>query len=125
MNDERTQFADEVKQLRNRIADLERAGGRAPATTGVDSVNGHTGVVVIDSDDIDDTGHTHQWNWKHIHTQGVAATTWTIVHGLGGFPNVTTVDSGGIEFEGDVSYVDANTITVTFLALVDGKAYLS
>jgi hypothetical protein len=59
------------------------------------------------------------------HTQLVAATVWTINHGLGGFPSVTTVESDGDEIKGDVTYVNANQITVTFSALVSGKAYLS
>lgn len=61
----------------------------------------------------------------YLHHQGVANTVWTISHGLGFKPNVTTIDSIGQEVEGDVAYIDDNNLTVTFLAGISGEAYLS
>lgn len=57
--------------------------------------------------------------------QDAPAAVWTIVHGLGFNPAVTTVDTLGREFLGAVGYVDLNTVTVTFSTAATGKAYLS
>lgn len=61
----------------------------------------------------------------YTHVQTGAATTWQIAHGLGYFPNVTVIDSTGREVEGDVSYIDNNTLEVTFGAAFSGRAFLS
>lgn len=57
--------------------------------------------------------------------QTVAAAEWIIYHGLGKHPAVTIVDSAGDEVEGDVTYVDANTVRLRFSAAFTGKAYLN
>ena len=61
----------------------------------------------------------------YVFTQGTAATTWTINHPLPFPPNVTVVDSTGTQVEGDVVYIDADTLTVGFSAAFSGIAYLS
>lgn len=63
--------------------------------------------------------------FNYIHDQGVPSTTWNINHNLNGFPNVTVVDSAGTQVEGNVVYVDANNMTISFSAAFSGKAYLS
>lgn len=63
--------------------------------------------------------------FNYVHTQNSASATWTITHNLGGFPNVTLVDSSGVMFEGDWVYLDANRIRVDLGVPQDGKAYLS
>lgn len=50
---------------------------------------------------------------------------WTLVHGLGFWPNVTVVDSAGSSVEGEITYVDRHTIRVEFSAAFAGEAYLS
>lgn len=60
-----------------------------------------------------------------IFSQGVASSTWTIVHNLNFFPNVTIVDSAGDEVIGDIHYSNINTIIVHFSGAFSGKAYLS
>jgi hypothetical protein len=62
---------------------------------------------------------------SYVFTQGSPSATWTIVHNLGVFPSVTVVDSGGSVQIGDVLYVSANEITLTFSAAFAGKAYLN
>lgn len=57
--------------------------------------------------------------------QDIAASLWTIVHGLGFNPNVMTVDTLDREMVGAVAYIDLNTLTVEFSAALTGKAYLS
>lgn len=61
----------------------------------------------------------------YTHTQNVSSTIWEITHNLGIFPQVSAVEFGGANIVGDVEYVDANTIRVTFTTSVSGRAYLS
>lgn len=64
---------------------------------------------------------------QYTHYQSIPALVWTIVHGLSAYLNVTTVQNAGSweVIEGDVRYIDANTITVTFAYLTAGQAYIS
>ena len=61
----------------------------------------------------------------YIHTQGVASDTWTINHNLNFYPNLTVQDSGGTIYEGEITYTNTVSLTVTFSAAFSGKAYLS
>lgn len=61
----------------------------------------------------------------YVHTQGLAASKWTIIHNMGKRPNVSVVNYQDEEIEGDVKYIDNNSLTITFDVLVDGKAYLN
>ena len=63
--------------------------------------------------------------YEYTFTQSAAASTWTIVHNLGRFPSVTTVDSAGSIINGAITYNDENTITVVFTSATSGKAYLN
>ena len=62
---------------------------------------------------------------RHVHTQGSAATTWTITHTLGGRPSITVVDSTGTVVVGDVQYNSDTQVTLTFSAAFSGSAYLT
>ena len=58
--------------------------------------------------------------------QNTTAAVWVINHNLARFPSVITVDSGGNEFKGQVKYIDANNLTVTWLGVgFSGTAYLN
>lgn len=61
----------------------------------------------------------------YIHHQQVAAREWLIEHGLGKYPSVTIVDSGGNYVIGDVRYMGDNVLRVAFSAAFAGKAYLN
>lgn len=61
----------------------------------------------------------------HVYDKNVASNSWTINHNLGFYPNVTVQDSGGSIVEGEISYTNSNSLTVTFQASFSGKAYLS
>ena len=63
--------------------------------------------------------------YAYVHNQSSPASVWTINHPLAFYPNITVVSSAGDQVEGDVDYVDADTITVTFSSAFSGKAYLS
>ena len=59
------------------------------------------------------------------YTQNAVSSTWSIIHNLGFYPNVATVDSAGTSIEGTVDYTSLNSVTVTFGLATSGKAYLS
>jgi len=84
------------------------------------SVTGKTGSLAITSGVFVANPHG-----TYTHTQTSASATWTITHNLNCFPSVTIVDSAGTVVIGDVSYTNANTLVVTFVAAFGGKAYLN
>lgn len=61
----------------------------------------------------------------YIHTQGSAATVWTIAHNLGFKPTVTAMTAGGMEMAGEVQHLSVNTLTITFTLAVSGTARLT
>jgi hypothetical protein len=61
----------------------------------------------------------------YTHTQASASSIWTITHNLSCFPAVTVVDSADSVVIGDVEYISANVVRVTFVAAFAGKAYLN
>lgn len=63
---------------------------------------------------------------KHYtHNQSSASATWNVTHNLNKFPSVTVVLSTGQKGYGDITYVDANNLTVSFAGLESGKAYIN
>ena len=62
---------------------------------------------------------------SYNHVQGVASATWTIVHNLHFYPNVTVQDSAGNIVEGEITYTNSDSLTVTFSTAFSGEAYLS
>lgn len=61
----------------------------------------------------------------YVHNQLTPATTWTITHSMGQWPAVAVVDSGGNVVSGDIAYVSANQVRVTFTVPFGGTAYLN
>jgi hypothetical protein len=59
------------------------------------------------------------------YVQGAPSDTWVIAHNLGFKPNVTVVDSAGTIYEGEITYTNTVSLTVTFSSAFSGKAYLS
>jgi hypothetical protein len=62
---------------------------------------------------------------KYVHTQASAATTWSITHNLKFYPNVSIVDSALSHVMGEVTYINENSLTVSFTSAFSGKAFLS
>lgn len=62
---------------------------------------------------------------SYEHMQDVVNSTWTVTHNLGFKPNVTVQDSAGTIYEGEISYINLDSLTITFSAAFSGKAYLS
>lgn len=62
---------------------------------------------------------------KYVHNQVSASTTWSITHNLRFYPNVSIVDSALSHVMGEVTYIDENSLTVSFSSAFSGKAFLS
>lgn len=61
----------------------------------------------------------------YTHNQNATSNSWTIIHNLNFYPNVTVFDSGGSMVEGAVTHSDETTLTIDFSASISGKAHLS
>ncbi|VTU32348.1 hypothetical protein H4CHR_02993 [Variovorax sp. PBS-H4] len=59
------------------------------------------------------------------HAQAVPEAVWTVTHNLGKFPSVAVVDSAGSHVEGDIEYLDINTVRLSFAGGFSGIAYLN
>lgn len=64
------------------------------------------------------------WPTTFRHVQTVASAVWTVAHGLNYFPGVDIRDAANAQLYGQVDYVDANNLTITFSTPVTGTAYL-
>ena len=61
----------------------------------------------------------------YIHEQGTADSVWTITHNLNCYPAVTVIDSSNDVVVGEVRYISANQVELTFAGAFKGKAYLN
>ena len=61
----------------------------------------------------------------YVHTQSSASNTWSITHNLGKFPSVSVVDSAENLVLGDITYINNNSLTISFSATFSGKAYIN
>ena len=62
---------------------------------------------------------------NYVHSQNVAATTWSVQHNLGKFASATSVLSTNQTGYGDVNYIDKNNLTITFASAETGKAFIN
>lgn len=62
---------------------------------------------------------------NYTHDQMTASALWTVTHNLGKHPAVVVIDSAGDAVEGHVTYVDGNSLTLTFSSAFAGVAYLN
>lgn len=62
---------------------------------------------------------------NYTYNQLTPATTWNITHNLSKKPSVSVVDSGENVVYGNIEYINANQLTITFNAAFSGKAYLN
>lgn len=60
-----------------------------------------------------------------VFEQNEPSKKWIIDHPLEKHPSITVVDTEGVLVQGDVQYVDDDTIEVTFSTAFAGKAYLN
>jgi hypothetical protein len=83
-------------------------------------------IVVSDSSPAKIEVQQVQPRWfAYHHKQNASTDVWEIGHGLGFYPNVTVMDSGGSQIEGELEHLSKNTLRVTFSAPISGDAYLS
>ena len=61
----------------------------------------------------------------YVHEQQTVSDIWTIRHNRAKYPSVTIVDTAGSCVVGEVTYIDANTVSVRFNAAFSGYAYLN
>lgn len=57
-----------------------------------------------------------------IHTQGSAATSWTVNHNLGFRPAVEVFSAGGAEVDAEILHTSLNQTVISFNAAVTGSA---
>jgi hypothetical protein len=109
-------------------------GTTGTGTQGVAGPQGPQGEPGLSGSDINTTddlteGTTNKYflvtRVSHEHTQGSSSAAWVIEHNLGFKPNVTVVDSAGSIVEGEITYTNSNSLTVSFQASFSGYAYLS
>ena len=60
-----------------------------------------------------------------VFIQSIASSTWSVTHNLSKFPSVTIVDSAGDEVEGDIYYINNQSLNIVFSASFAGKVYLN
>ncbi len=59
----------------------------------------------------------------YVHSQGTAATTWTVAHNLGfGTVNVQVYDEDNLVVIPDIEILDNNTVEITFVSPEAGRA---
>lgn len=101
---------------------ISDTGAQGPAGPGLPA-GGTAGQIPVkaSADDYDVA-----WaDTTHRHVQSVAATTWTVTHNLNKRPAVTVIDSSGRVVVGDVRYLSAAAVEITFSAAFAGEALLN
>jgi hypothetical protein len=103
-------------------------GATGSGTQGTQGVQGPVGSISGNTDSLAE-GTTNLYftpaRVAYNHVQGVASATWTIHHNLHFYPNVTVQDSAGNIVEGEITYTNSDSLTVTFSTAFSGEAYLS
>jgi hypothetical protein len=97
-------------------------------TQGTSGADGIDGSALDNTDDLTE-GLTNKYftveRVSYEHDQGAASNSWIVTHNLGFKPNVTVIDSAGNIVEGEITYTNSNSLTVSFASAFSGKAYLS
>jgi hypothetical protein len=64
-------------------------------------------------------------NWSYTYEQQSNSTLWNVTHNLGYNPSVDIIDYGNNNIEGDISYTNTNSLTITLSIPASGYAYLT
>lgn len=128
------------------ISDITLLDGQRFLLTVTDSTNKllFRDKMAVEGDEIDSTGqftfvsdelsedeytlidvNTYGGDKHYSHNQSSASSTWNVTHNLGKFPSISVIDSSKNVVVGDVQYIDANRLTITFTAAFSGKAYMN
>ena len=114
-------------RIRDKLYDATGSSGSPASSVNVDLSGSTTGFAKTLTTD----GSTVSWtDATFVHSQDVAAHTWTITHNLNRFPSVTVIDSGDTVVIGNIEYDSSNALTLKFykksvLVTFGGKAYLN
>ena len=87
-----------------------------------------SGAALITTDDISEGLNNKYFTVGRVsyqHIQDEVSNTWVVLHNLGFKPNVTVQDSAGTIYEGEISYTNSDSLTITFSSAFSGKAFLS
>ena len=60
-----------------------------------------------------------------IYTQSIASDVWEVTHNLEKYPSVSVVDSAKSAVYGNIEYINANELTITFSAPFSGQAFMN
>lgn len=88
-------------------------------------------ITVADDKPINvQVGETVQINYVtgldlHYEQEFTDEDEFTITHNMGKYPAITVIDTAGDEVEGDYTYIDINTLVVSFSAPFSGKVVLN
>ncbi len=96
-----------------------------PGSSGIAQISADAGNQLTQGSDQRLYVPATQPDRHHTHLQASAAAEWLVAHGLGKYPSATVVDSAGDQVEGDVRFIDANTLLITFSAAFSGRAHLN
>jgi hypothetical protein len=101
--------------------DAEGAGVGGPGPPGVAGPTGPQGSPGIPGP----TGPTGPAgaDSHYIHTQMMLSKTWHVQHNLGKRPAVTVADAAGTVGLADITYLDENSLVITFAYTSTGTAY--
>ena len=107
----------------NNVADLDLTDSDGAKTTV--KLKGGTGITLTQpgANEISIASLNDDANF--VFTQSSPSATWNITHNLGKFCSVTVVDSSQEYVIGAVTYVNINSLTITFSAPFSGYAYLN
>jgi len=83
------------------------------------------GVIVANLSNNNSIPITPGDNNTYTHTQLSPTNVWNINHNLNKMPSITIVDSADNLVFGDIEYISANEIKVSFSGAFAGKAYLN
>jgi hypothetical protein len=90
-----------------------------------DIPNSSSNNVINNSNNINTNNSTIISDKNFVYTQNTPSSTWTILHNLNKYPSVSVVDSANTVVEGSITYMDLNTLTISFSAQFTGTAYLN
>lgn len=108
----------EVREIYEGNLIVEITVGNVEGTV-LDKINNN--ISNIPNEGVSASGGDKSYRFNQISPKEV----WKIPHGLGKYPSVTVVDSGGNKVVGDVKYIDINNLEISFVGGFSGMAYLN